>query len=132
MRSGGARNCSAMPPSAKIPSARWPCVAAQVVRAAPALVTFEAAVDRLDDDGTPVAATAGQLVAEHVGAAEADVAQVGRADAGRLHVQQLARPRRLVELDDPDGAVATLDGLHDGAGRSPRKPMLFSTTDRQR
>ena len=105
---------------------------AQVVGASPALVAFEAAVDRLDHDGRPVAAPSRQLVAQHVGAAEPDVAQVRGADAGRLHVQHLADARRLVEIDDPDGAVSAPDRLHEASGMSPRKPMLFSTAARHR
>ena len=105
---------------------------AQVVGAAPALVAFEAAVDRFDHHRRPVAPPTSQLVAQHVGAAEPDVAQVGGANAGGVHVQHFSDAGRLVEVDDADGAVSTPDRLHDASDMSPRRPMLLSTAARHR
>ena len=74
------------------PERALPVRRAEVVRAAPALLALHAPVERFDDDGGAVLADAGELVAEDLPESPADVAEVGRAHARRLHLEELAGP----------------------------------------
>ena len=85
---------------------------AEVVLAAPTGFTLHAPVDGLHDDGRAVLADTGELVAEDLSAPEADVAQVGAADAGGPDLEQLAGAGRLVELDDRHTSLDAAYGLH--------------------
>ena len=127
----GARNCSAIPPSAPMPSARCPCVGQRLYVPAGTLLARHAAVDRLDHHRGAVRPVPGELVTQHVPAAEPDVAEVRGADAGRLHGEHLAPvPGGVVEIDHRDAALLTPDRLHDGSGAgggSACSPTVFST-----
>src|SRR5262249_44037270 len=90
---------------------------AQVVAADAALLALHAPVDALDDHRRAVFTGAGELVSHHATAAMGDVGEVGDADAGGADPEQLARPRRIVDLDDRDARVGATYGLH---LRSPR------------
>ena len=113
--SAGARNCSAMPPSPPMPSARCPCVGHKLYEPRAALWALHASVDRLDDDRGPVFRRAGQLMAQDRGAPELDVTQVGGTDARGLHVEHHASSGWLVDIDDGYSTVAAPDRLHTAA-----------------
>ncbi len=59
-----------------------------------------AAEDRLDCYGCPVTEHAGEFVPCYLGATEAQVVEVRRADARHGHPHQLALALRLVDIDD--------------------------------
>ena len=63
-RAAGARNCSLIPPSVVMPSARWGWVGQRLYRPRWHSLALHAAVHRLDHDRRSVGTDTGQLVAE--------------------------------------------------------------------
>ena len=87
---------------------------AQVVTARPAELALAATEDRLDRHRAAVLGHAGELMAEDRRAAEVDVGEVGRADAGRTDLDELARALGLVDVDDIDAGWVRSDRAHGG------------------
>ena len=108
----GARNHSLMPPSAMTPSAVVLVVAHRLYR--PSRHRSHSPHPKMASIATarPSSVVPGELVAEDELAAELDVAEVRRADAGRRDRDELAGAIRFVDVDHRDTGRSGSDRAH--------------------